>query len=238
MPCDSSFFLPTSQGPLLLTSYFPKTIPSTVNDNSPAAELAQLDNAESGALIRCAASLAFAGVLPFAPIITGFAAALAFALVLPFTSMHGLFSCQSLQGNPGMGASRARSVCANRKRTRHKAGDCCPCNDCFGWFNHLSILSSLSLVSGRLRYSTAVLRRQSNIRSLNCARVGILIDAKATPLFPEKKLLCRRRVPLVRKNHPLGLLSAISPTRLGQIVSKARKLIERRSSSGTERWRG
>jgi hypothetical protein len=172
---------------LLLTSYFPKTIPSTVNDNSPAAELAQPDNAESGALIRCAASLAFAGVLPFAPIITGFAAALAFALVLPFTSMHGLFSCQSLQGNPGMGASRARSVCANRKRTRHKAGDCRPCNDCSGWFNHLSILSSLSLVSGRLRHSTAVLRRQSNIRSLNCARVGILIDAEAQPLFPNKK---------------------------------------------------
>jgi hypothetical protein len=113
---------------------------------------------------------------------------LTFALVLPFTGMDSLCSiCHGLQGNPGVGASRARSVCANRKRTRHKTGDCRACNDCFGWFHHLSILSSLTLVSGRLRYSTAVIRRQSNIRSLNCARVGILVDAKAPPLFPKKK---------------------------------------------------
>ena len=143
---------------------------------------------KSGALIRCAASLAFAGVLPFAPVITGFAATLALTLILPFTPVFALFSiCQSLQGNPGVGTSRAYSIRPNGKRTRHKAGDGCACNDCFGWSNHLSILSNLWLVSGRLRYSTAVLRRQSNIRSLNCARVGILIDAEAPPLFPNKK---------------------------------------------------
>jgi len=142
----------------------------------------------SGTLIRRAASLAFAGVLSFAPVITGFAAALALTLILPFTRVFALFSiCQSLQGNPGVGISRAYSIRPNGKRTRHQAGDCCACNDCFGWSNHLSILSNLWLVSGRLRYSTAVLRRQSNIRSLKCARVGILIDAEARPLFPNKK---------------------------------------------------
>jgi hypothetical protein len=41
------------------------------------------------------------------------------------------------------------------------------------------------LVSGRLRDSTAVGRRRSNIRSSICARVGIVIDAIASLLFPK-----------------------------------------------------
>ena len=46
-------------------------------------------------------------------------------------------------------------------------------------------MSVLWLVSGRLRYSTAAQRRHSNIPSPHCARVGIIIDAAVTVLFPE-----------------------------------------------------
>jgi hypothetical protein len=41
------------------------------------------------------------------------------------------------------------------------------------------------LVFARLRDSTALERRRSNIRSSICARVGIVIDAIAPLLFPE-----------------------------------------------------
>jgi len=46
-------------------------------------------------------------------------------------------------------------------------------------------MSVLWLVSGRLRYSTAAQRRHSNIPSPHCARVGIIIDAALTVLFPK-----------------------------------------------------
>jgi hypothetical protein len=87
-------------------------------------------------------TLAFAGVLALAPIVTGLAAALAFTFVLAFASVFALFSVgHCLQRDAGFSTSGACGICTYRKGTCQKSGDCCAGNHCFGWSNHLLALS-------------------------------------------------------------------------------------------------
>jgi hypothetical protein len=65
-----------------------------------------------------ATSLAFAGVLRLAAIVTGFTAALPFTFVLAFAPMFALFGiCHGLQRDTGMRSHCARGVGPNREGT-------------------------------------------------------------------------------------------------------------------------
>ena len=89
-----------------------------------------------------ATSLAFAGVLPFAAIVSSLTTALALAIILAFAPVLALFGiCHCLQRDAGMSAGRARSICTNCEGSCQQASDGRTCDHCFGWSNHLSILS-------------------------------------------------------------------------------------------------
>ena len=63
--------------------------------------------------VGCATTLAFAGILRFAPGVTGLASALSLTLVLTFARMFALFSVSHcLKGDTCM-AGRASGVCTN-----------------------------------------------------------------------------------------------------------------------------
>jgi hypothetical protein len=65
-----------------------------------------------------ATSLAFAGVLRLAAIVTGLTATLPFTFVLAFAPMFTFFGiCHGLQRDTGMGSHCTRGVGANRKGT-------------------------------------------------------------------------------------------------------------------------
>jgi hypothetical protein len=80
-----------------------------------------------------AAAFSFAGIFPFATVVTGFAATLALAGILPFARM-GAFVGHGLKGDPGL-SGRVGCVSANRQRPSHKPGHCGTREECFGCFH-------------------------------------------------------------------------------------------------------
>src|SRR5215471_16985229 len=95
------------------------------------------------AAVSRAASFAFAGVLPFAAVVTGFATAFAFTGVLSFAGMNVLlaFVGHLLERNSGL-TRRVSGVRLDGERTTHQAGNCCAREDgcwfhVFVWFGFL-----------------------------------------------------------------------------------------------------
>jgi hypothetical protein len=87
--------------------------------------------------VRCAASLAFAGVLAFAPVITRLTPALTFTVVLAFAGVFTFFCVgHRLQGDAGI-ARGARRMDTHSERPSEKAGHRSASNYCFGWFDHV-----------------------------------------------------------------------------------------------------
>jgi hypothetical protein len=165
-----------------------------------------------------ATSLAFAGVLSLAAIVTRLTAALPFTGVLAFAPVLTLIGIShGLQRDTGV-RTGARGVGANRKGTCQEAGDCRTCDHCFGWSNHLSTLSIflwLGVWSPSLQHCCS--KKTANIPSSSCARVGILVDAGPALLFP-------KFIPIV-----LGKQNESANRRVG--VSACRRIGRRQSVS-------
>jgi hypothetical protein len=80
-----------------------------------------------------AAAFSFTGIFPFATVVTGFAATLALAGILPFARM-GAFVGHGLKGDPGLSGC-VGCISANRQRPGHKPGHCGTREECFGCFH-------------------------------------------------------------------------------------------------------
>ena len=150
-----------------------------------------------------AAAFAFAGVFPFAALVTGLAAALAFTGVLSFAGMCALFP-HRLERDSGLRGC-AGCIGANRERPGHEPGHRGAREECSGFHGIVLSLIALLLTVARLTqllirvrdavlysragddFSTPLFGRSSRVGSASAFRQGTKISAsELTALRPRR----------------------------------------------------
>ena len=121
-----------------------------------------------------AATLAFAGVLPLAALVTGLAATLAFTGILSLAGMrallsHGLERDSSLGGGVGC-------IGADRERPGHEPGDRGACDECFRCVHLVFCFLAFELLIGG-RNPPEVLKMGSMTREMVLSKITLRFTA-------------------------------------------------------------